>query len=78
VSLTYRPRVTFQTKVKETVKRLLKEGAEKVDLAVLFQHGFLTNMSELYCCLRILKQLGIVQEDGTLNKPLAEAFIKQQ
>jgi len=76
VSLTYRPRVTFQTKVKETLKRLLKEGVEKVDFGVLFSHGFLTNVTEIYAALRVLKQLGIVEQDGSLNRQAAEAFIK--
>ena len=78
MTATYKPRVTFQVKVKETVKRLLKEDVQKVDFGVLFSHGFLTNVTEIYAALRVLKQLGIVEEDGTLNKPLAEAFLKRE
>jgi ribosomal protein S2 len=78
VAEVYKPKVSFQVKVRETVKRLLKEGAEKVDLAVLFSHGYLTNVTEIYAALRVLKQLGVVEEDGTLNMEKAKAFIKQQ
>jgi hypothetical protein len=55
---------------------ILKEGVEKVDLGVLFSHGYLTNITEIYAALRVLKQLGIVEPDGKLNIEKAEAFIK--
>jgi hypothetical protein len=74
----YRFRATFQFKVRETVKRLIKEGVEKVDLAAIFKHGYFTNLTEIYGCLRILKQLGIVDEEGKINVERAEEFIKGQ
>jgi hypothetical protein len=68
-------KMSFKERVKRTLARMVNEKVEKVDLAAIFKYGYFDSLTYMYSFRKLLKDLGLIDDDGRLDLEKAKKFL---
>lgn len=68
-------KLSFRERVRRTLAKMINEKVEKVDLAAIFKYGCFESLTYMYAFRKLLKDLGLIDDDGRLDFEKAKKFL---